>query len=331
MSNNLVSVIVPIYKTEKYLTQCLESLVSQSYEMIEIICVDDCSPDDSLAIVNEFIERDKRVKIVRQDSNMGLAEARNSGLAAAKGDYIAFVDSDDWVAKDYIEVLYGLAISNDADICVCSYARTLVWSEDVYKQDSENILKYSGRDAARKMFSSKDYQTDVCMTVAWNKLFRREVIQDIKFPKGKLYEDQPFALKAYYNSKTVVVTNRKLYFYRRNHSSITMQKFNIRILDELDLYDDMKMFLKSRKDKYLYDVVVSRKIPLAISRYVAACYAQDDKASKKAYKHVTKEIGNYFTCKTISWSHKFKALLFVISSKLFVLYGLDVKYREEIG
>ncbi len=330
MSNNLISVIVPIYKTEKYLTQCLESLIKQSYKMIEIICVDDCSPDDSITIANDFVKRDSRVKIVHQQSNMGLAEARNSGMAAAKGDYIAFVDSDDWVTNDYIEVLYGLAQRNDADISVCSYARSLIWSDKIYKQDTETVIEYSGRDAARKMFSSNDYQTDVCMTVAWNKLFKREVIQNLKFPKGKLYEDQPFALKAYYNSKKVIVTNRKLYFYRRNHLSITMQKFNIRVLDELDLYDDIKKFLIDQNDRYLFDVVVARKVPLAISRYVAACYAHDDPASKKAYNHVTKEIGNYLKCKKTSWRNKVKIILFVLSSRLFVLHGLDVKYREEI-
>lgn len=330
MSNNLISIIVPVYKTENYLTQCLESLINQSYKTIEIICVDDCTPDDSITIVNDYIKRDNRVRLVHQPTNMGLAEARNRGMNAAKGEYIAFVDSDDWVTKDYIEVLYELAKNNDADISVCSYARSLIWSEDIYIQDSEVISNYSGRDAARKMFSSNDYQTDVCMTVAWNKLFKREVIEDIKFPKGKLYEDQPFALMAYYNSNKVVVTNKKLYFYRRNHSSITTQKFNIRVLDELDLYDDMKRFLSGQNDKYLYDVVVARKVPLAISRYVAACYSNDKEASIKAYKHVKKEIINYLNSKIIPWKNKIRMMLFVISSKLFVLYGFDVRYREEI-
>ncbi|MBQ8665555.1 MAG: glycosyltransferase family 2 protein [Lachnospiraceae bacterium] len=328
MHNDLVSIIVPVYMTEQYIDKCLKSLVQQTYSNIEIICVDDCTSDNSIDIVREYMKSDSRIQLVRHEINSGLAEARNTGLAHSKGEYIVFVDSDDWVCRDYIEKLYELTLKYDADISVCSYARSLTWYEDIHQQTQEKIEKYSGRDAIKKMFSADKYQTDITLTVAWNKLFKREIIDGICFPKGKLYEDQPFAIKAYYNSQRVVVTNRKLYFYRKNHSSITMQRFNIRILDELDLYDDMKEFFRNNNERDILNTVVARKVPLAINRYVAALEAGDKDAMKKACHHVIKEWLHYLNSDSVTWVYKIKYLLFVLDRRIFLLYGFDLFYRE---
>ena len=328
MQNELISIIVPIYNCERYLRTCLNSILQQTYNNIEIICVYDISADNSLEICKEYAQKDKRVRIIERKKNAGLGECRNTGIENSKGNYIAYVDSDDWVTSDYIDSLYSIIREYDADIAVCSFARTLLWYEGIQLQEDEEIDTYSGREALIKLFEADIYKTDVMLTVAWNKLFKKKTIEGILFPKERIYEDQLYAVKAYYNAQRVVVSNKKIYFYRKNYFSMTMQKYNIRELEELDHYDKMKEFFKKNNEKRLFDMIIARKMPLAINHYVCAKIVDNEEAKKIAVKYIHKDLLNYLRCRLVGIKYKLKLILFVLNRDLFLLYGMDISYRE---
>ena len=213
-----VSIIVPIYNVEKYLKRCLDSLVNQTLNDIEIICINDGSTDDSLDILNEYAKRDERIVVINQE-NSGQSVARNRGIDVAKGEYVGFVDSDDWVSEDYFECLYAEILSHP-DIVIFG-ANTFY----------ENIGKIKAGQYSSKTFPSKfninklfQYHT-ICM----NKLYRKEflVTNDIKFAENQKYsEEQLLFVKSLILAKNVSVIKKDIYNYRKNRKeSLTGQKY----------------------------------------------------------------------------------------------------------
>lgn len=207
-----ISIIVPVYKVEKYLRECLASILAQTYKDWECILVDDGSPDNSVSICEEFVSKDSRFKLIRRQ-NGGLSAARNTGLSSARGKYIAFVDSDDVVYLKYLERLHELITANDADVAQVSYE--LLFTTFVRKRvlvDSVTVHTRGG--VAMEMMRDKKIPSYM-----WNKLFKREVI-DTPFPEGKLYEDM-YALSSWVrNIARMVVAPDVLYSYRQRRGSI---------------------------------------------------------------------------------------------------------------
>jgi len=206
----LISVIVPIYKVEPYLARCLDSLIGQTYQNLEIIAVDDGSPDNCGAIADEYAKKDARIRVIHRQ-NGGLSAARNSGLQIAAGDYIGFVDSDDHIKPQMYETLYGLIEQYGADIAECAAAL----DTDTGAEDESGILLLDGGDA---MLTAS--VTDRIGTPVWCKLYRADYWKTLRFPEGLLYEDAltlPGILK---NEPRFVRTEKKLYHYNRESTSI---------------------------------------------------------------------------------------------------------------
>lgn len=211
-----ISVIVPVYKVEEYLERCVSSLCHQTYKNLEIILVDDGSPDNSGKMCDELAKKDARIKVIHK-KNGGLSDARNEGIEKSTGEYIAFVDSDDWYDPNMLEILYNLCEKNQAEIAECSYRS--IYKDSVLAETtcSGSVMKFTPVQAIE---SNLDWK--YCKPVAWNKLYRRNIIGDIRYPVGKLHEDE-FTTHLYYlAAKRIMYVDIALVNYeRRNLNSIT--------------------------------------------------------------------------------------------------------------
>ena len=218
-SDPKISVIVPVYNVEKYLNKCVESIVNQTYKNLEIILIDDGSPDNCPKICDDWAEKDKRIKVLHIENN-GVANARNQGLSIVTGDYVGFVDSDDFVESDMFEILLKNLLDSDSDISVCGYQ---INDEDKIKSNTRNVSHID----AMKMIAMGDYKYGVL----WNKLYNFEIIKDIKMPYFACCEDLVFNYYAFKNTNKIVECEDKLYHYMQNDESTVHGNFGIGAFD----------------------------------------------------------------------------------------------------
>ena len=212
-----VSIIVPVYNVEKYLSKCLESLINQTLKEIEIVCVNDGSGDNSLDILKNFAQKDSRIKIIDKQ-NEGVAIARNIALEQATGDYIGFVDSDDYVDLDYFEKLYNIATKNNSDIAVASILKHKKYFDKYNVRYSEEQVAENIQEKIKLCGDKKHF-----FFYAWNKIYKTDLIKNnkIKFTEGQIYEDVMFAMNAlYFSNKVVSVPNTKYHYVERNNSLV---------------------------------------------------------------------------------------------------------------
>ena len=217
MSEKLVTVIVPIYKVEQYINRCVDSIISQTYKNLEIILVDDGSPDSCGKICDDYAKSDSRIKVIHKE-NGGLSDARNAGIAVANGDYLMFVDSDDWVDEDFCESAVSTLEKNNSDIVVFGYNRV---DESDNLLDSWNLQgrhKYSKQEALKKLFRSE------IDNYAWNKIYKRSLFHEIRYPKGKLWEDIGTTYLLFAEAESIYISNCVTYNYLMRKSSITGQR-----------------------------------------------------------------------------------------------------------
>lgn len=221
MTNPLISVIVPVYNVEKYLPRCVDSILGQTYANLEIILVDDGSPDNCGKICDDYAKKDSRMKVIHK-KNGGLSDARNVAIDVAKGEYITFVDSDDYVDANYVSYLYQLISENNCQVSViqpCSFHENTM---PVAKQSAEQVKMLSSIEAIKTMFYQRGIDTS-----AWGKLYHNSLFKTgIRYPKGLLFEDNPVTFRLLYQSNQVAVSNRQLYYYMIRPDSIEGSLFN---------------------------------------------------------------------------------------------------------
>lgn len=211
-----ISVIVPIYNVEEYLRECLDSLINQTYANLELILVNDGSKDNSYEIAKGYVLKDERIKLYTKE-NGGLSDARNFGLERATGKYIGFIDSDDKAFPNQFERLYQLIKENDSDMSMCSYLRS---NEEL----SDNKIKINTYEIDEIY---DDIILDNINAHVWDKLYKREFFDEIKFPKGLHFEDLAIFYKMAFNMKRITISNEQLYWYRVDRDdSITQNKDN---------------------------------------------------------------------------------------------------------
>ncbi len=254
VKNKLITIIVPIYKVEKYLKTCVDSLLNQTYDNLEIILVDDGSPDNCPQICDEYAKKDSRVKVIHKE-NGGLSSARNAGLDICKGDYISFVDSDDLVSCFFIEALLKYITDYGADISQCDYIRfqddEKINSSEVPLYDKIQCQCFDSIQIQKKLYEPKCAK----YVVACNKLYKSDLFQKVRFPAGKTNEDE-FTTYLIYNSSNLVVTfDNPLYFYRINENSIMGKAFNPKRLDILQSFEERKKFYLENNNYELFKMV----------------------------------------------------------------------------
>lgn len=230
----LVSVIVPIYNVEKYLKKCVASIRNQTYKNLEIILVDDGSPDECPKMCDDFAKEDSRIKVIHRE-NGGLSAARNSGLEIATGKYIGFVDSDDYIHSKMYEVLVGHLEEKKADLVVCRVQDVFEIGEEQTLADEENVETMTNTEALKSVYGN--WGTD--MVVAWNKLYKREIFDGLRYNEGKVHEDEYMIHKVLYKVKKVVTTSQKMYYYQRGSASIMrVKKYSLQRLQGIEAIED---------------------------------------------------------------------------------------------
>lgn len=212
----LITLIIPVYKVEDLLPRCMESIFNQTYKNLEIILIDDGSPDKCPILCDNYKKRDSRVKVIHK-KNGGLSSARNVGINYSTGEYICFIDSDDVISKYYIEELYSNIQKTNSEISICSYKFIGLENEipDLY-ENSNDITIYSSKQAIELMLYQKNINNS-----AWGKLYKKNLFDNIRFPEGKIYEDIPTTYKTFLLSNNICISNSKYYFYTKREDSIS--------------------------------------------------------------------------------------------------------------
>lgn len=234
----LISVIVPVYKSEKYLDYCIESIINQTYKKIEVILVDDGSPDNCPIMCDMWAKKDSRVKVIHQQ-NSGSGVARNVALDNARGEMVAFVDSDDYIAPQMFEILLGL-MDNDIDIVECAYKQT--WDDKVVFDTSTVQKQIYSTETAMK----EHIQDHIFQQVIWNKLYRRSVIENIRFPSGTRIDDEFWTYRVIANARKLSRTTCSMYAYRQQMDSIMHQSFSLERLQAIDAKCQRLEFMRNR-------------------------------------------------------------------------------------
>ena len=225
----IISVIVPVYNVEKYVSKCLDSILKQTLKDIEIIVVDDGSTDNSGSICDRYAEQDKRIRVFHKE-NGGLSSARNYGIDRAKGEYIGFIDSDDYIEDDMYEVLFDLILKFDADISMC--AIYYVYPKTVINKSTDNeIFVVSNEEAIKIVLEAK-----INTVNAVNKLYRKELFNQVKYPIGKIAEDAFVIVKLLQQCNRVAITTEKKYYYIHRSDSITTSRFNPKDCDTIEAH-----------------------------------------------------------------------------------------------
>lgn len=309
-NQDLISIIVPVYNVENYLDRCVDSIVKQTYKNIEIILVDDGATDNSGKICDKWSKSDDRVKVFHK-KNGGLSDARNYGIKNSTGKYLTFVDSDDYIDKEYVKYLYSLIKKDDYDISIAQ--QTIVTKNN--KKESASLIKevsYKKLEAIKHLLLEDSFTVSACA-----KLYKRELFDNIEFPKGKLYEDNGTMYKIFDNVEKVICSSRPVYYYVIRDSSITTQKFTQKKLDIIYLTDEMEKYL----NKYfeLSDIIFRRKVKvrLTILRQLATNNLSNSIFYKDIKKYFRKNIRKIISNKYISKKEKLVILIFLLNKNLF--------------
>jgi glycosyltransferase involved in cell wall biosynthesis len=234
-----ISIIVPVYNLEPYIRGCLESILAQTFSNFEVILVNDGSTDRSGDICDEFSKLDSRVKVVDQEYG-GVSAARNSGVKASQGEYIGFVDGDDYIDKNMYQGLYILCKETNSDISICKLGREIN-GELINKGQDHFIKEMDNTEAMRELFKGVLYRFSLC-----NKLFKRKCFENIQFPEGRIHEDLSTTYKLFANADKAVFTNFVGYIYVKRENSILTSRFNAKRLDAFIGWDEMLTFMKKR-------------------------------------------------------------------------------------
>lgn len=242
----LISVIIPVYNVEEYLDRCLESVANQTYKNIEIILIDDGSTDNSGKMCDQWAEKDRRIRVIHQ-KNGGLSNARNKGIEEAKGEFISFVDSDDWIEANMLTDFISIAMTQHCDI-VCSDPFHTNGKKQISKKRKKKIITYSQYEFVKRYLKINSNKT---LYYAHSKLFRKNIIEANIYPEGLTAEDVVGTYICILNSKKICLTTQKYYNYFYNPNSITRNGFNKNNFDLIPIWDKMIDITKKRAPQYI--------------------------------------------------------------------------------
>lgn len=258
-----VSIIVPVYQVEKYIRQCVDSILTQTFTDFELILVDDGSKDQSGQICDEYAVIDGRVRVIHKE-NGGLSDARNKGMDEATGKYFMFVDSDDYIAPTMVECLYKKILNDSANVAVCNF---LYFFENDRKKSFSTDIKPEILSGLEIFYNRKNERNYGIWTVAWNKLYSRETFGKTRFRFGKYHEDEFWANDIYQMDIKVVTIPECLYYYRQRDNSIMGKKSIVREFDIIEAFQE-------RIDIYLKVQIAigNRKIKQVCEKVIILCY-----------------------------------------------------------
>lgn len=310
--NECISIIVPVYNVEQYLDECIQSIINQTYSNLEIILIDDGSTDSSSKMCDCYANQDSRIKVIHQ-KNAGLSAARNIGTNMATGQYITYIDSDDYIAKDYIECLYEMIEKYNADIAICRF-RYVYGTNEEDVDGKEAIFSYNKTEALRTLLLENEFGH-----YTHQKLFKKEIVQQYPFPVGKIYEDIATTYLYFDAANTIVYSQKQLYYYRQRPGSIITGAYNEKNkFDVLNTLDSMEEFLRKKHPDLVSYMIVPKMF------YYLHTYARlpEDSSSyleeqEKVKKYIKNNRANALRFPNMPKSTKKKILLSYMGGKIY--------------
>lgn len=307
----LISVIIPIYHVEKYLDRCVKSVMNQTWKNLEIILVDDGSVDDSCPqMCDEYEKQDERIVVIHR-KNGGLSAARNSGLDCCHGEFIAFVDSDDYISEKYIEAMYK-EMNDTTDIVVCNLQK--VDENGIKLGDTRQIqqtVRISGKEQLRNLVTRQH----IYDTVVWNKLYRRKLFQSLRFPEGKIHEDVHVIHELYYQSVNVAMVPDILYYYVQRDGSI-MGKAHKKNDGEVEAMQKRVDFLWQKQEYYLSALTQIQTFSLWMECEGEESVRRDEK--QKMQHKMRKTVSKILFQSEVSLGEKVKFMIAYISIPMYL-------------
>lgn len=330
MNEPLISVIIPVYNVEPYLSRCIKSIISQTYRNLEIIIVDDGSPDRCPEICEEFARKDSRIKVFHKE-NGGLSDARNYGIRNSTGNYIGFIDSDDFIHETFYEKLMSMINDYDADISICNMLKFKDY-EDILTDESvcHNDVVMTNIEALKALFTAKDYGS----VMAWNKLYKTCLFKDhnIYFPVGRIHEDNYTTYKLFYHSDKIVYTNDKLYYYLQRSTSIMGNSDLKKRMDGLVAAEEAVSFIDEKlpelKNEARANYVLSN---MTILNYMIEYKVNDRKLKKQLMNNIVNECRNKNVLKLLPMKHQYGILLLkrsLLFYSIFINNYLKKKFKN---
>lgn len=311
-----LSIIVPVYNVEKYLPKCLESLIKQTLKDIEIICVNDGSIDNSLAILKEFASKDSRIRII-DNQHQGVAKTRNTGIEQSSGEYIGFVDSDDYIDIDFFEKLYNSATKSNSDIAIASILKHKNFFNIYNAKYTKEETAITIQDKIKLCEDKKHF-----FFYAWNKIYHSRFIKEnnIKFSEGQIYEDVMFAIKALYYSNKIISVYGTKYHYIEHENSLTKSKDKTgeKEHDLIKAYSELQEFCNSK----------NIEIPERLNYYTKENFGFILNLYKGKYQSKI-QLFNIFTIATISNYSETRNLITILGFKIKIAKREIAKERQE--
>lgn len=309
--DDLITIIIPVYNVIEYITKCLDSVLKQTYQNLEIIVVDDGSVDGSGHVCDEYAQKDSRIRVIHKE-NGGLSDARNAALAVCKGKYISFLDSDDWIENDFVEYLYCLAQKYNADVVECDF-KYIDKNGHLFNspQNDGNIFVFSSEEALEKLM-----QGNYIVTSATAKLYKRQIFDELRFPYGKFYEDIPVTYEVMLQNDCIVFGNRPLYNYFYRPGSISCRKFSEKRMDALYFLDEsvdkvVNKYPHLKKQAEIAKFRMNFGILIELDNSEIA-----NKYREEVYENVKKYRASTILSKNVNIKWRVKALLSVFGEKL---------------
>lgn len=306
-----ISIIVPVYKVEKYLEKCVDSILAQTFTDFELILVDDGSPDNSGAICDEYAKRDARVKVVHKE-NGGLSSARNAGIEVAQGKYLGFIDSDDYIADDMYEILYNNIIREDADLSICGIFHVYDGKKPVEKPNKYMILN---RDEATVLIFHGNQISDHAV----NKLYKKSIFSEVRYPEGMYHEDSFTIVGILDECKKIVIDTRQKYYYYHRDDSITSQTFSKKHLEYIFAWEQNEMKVSGRSKKI--DEAAHQRVCFAnflvLDKIVNANMENKVSETKEIVKYLRSNFSFIMKNSIFTKNRKISMLLLMISIKLY--------------
>jgi glycosyltransferase involved in cell wall biosynthesis len=324
--NPKISVICPVYNTEKYLPRCVESILSQTFSGFECVLVDDCSPDKSPILCDKYAEKDGRVRVIHNKQNKGSSLARKIGLAASRGAYILFADSDDWLEPDMLEKLYRTAVDGNFDMVCCDYY-------DCYENRNYVKLKKTNFISSDNNFIIRQIIAEQFEHTVWSKLVKRSVYRQVVFPRCSWAEDRVITIQAVYYAQSIGYIGENLYHYSINNSSLSNNS-HARIKKIKEEYENWAMTLHFLEEKYGGDLADFEPY---ISDYTNGQIKTPSLTCKE-----TRDMNMLFTLyprsnacvfnKTSKLPYIYKIFMYMATKKIIFQYKiLDIVWYKSIG
>lgn len=294
--SDLISVVIPVFNAERYLQRCVDAVLSQSYSQIEVILVDDGSTDSSGYICDEYVAKDKRVRVLHQQ-NQGASLARQNGLRQTRGEYVTFVDSDDWIDSEYLSTLYEMLVKYHVSVGACGVQRVNEGEEFVKKGDDYKIILLKYEDLMPRFFKYEFWGFP-------GKLYLRSALMQIPFPEATLSEDYLVMSKLFMQERKMAYTAAPLYFYEYHPASLSHQKLSKRAFEEFVNVKDVYELMKEH-DPQFSDMALSNVVETCVKLHLMVFQSSEKEFFNREYSQIHSFLKHHsidiMNCSSLSW------------------------------